>query len=212
MIERSDTTVKRLLVVIMLVSMSLFNGWGCTLTETNTNNPQPLNQTGDQPSQPAKPYPSALGQSQESLGGLRLGMSVAEVETILGKSFTARVEEEGGAFREAFTVRKYVDGCDVVLGNTSGKLLQIDVYSAKHATELGIRIGDKSISSLQKYREKYPEFVGNQSPDILEGWFVTEPGILLIFSSMENYERSNRNLTADSKIRAITLGYSKYFD
>jgi hypothetical protein len=98
------------------------------------------------------------------------------------------------------------------LGDSSGKVLQIDIDAAQYPTELGVRVGDNSISALQKYRDKYPEFVGNQSPDVLAGWFITEPGTLLIFSSMENHERSNRNLTANSKIYAITLGYSKYFD
>jgi hypothetical protein len=203
--------VKRCLTIILLIAIAL-TGWGCAPSKSNIKDPSPPNQTSDQPTEPGNPNPTTLGQSQESLGGLRLGMTVAEVEAILGKMFTTRVEEEGGAFREAFTVRTYTDGCDVVIGKTSGKVLQIEVYAAKFPTELGVKIGDNSLSALQKYRDKYPEFVGNQSPAILTGWFMTEPGILLIFSSMENRERSNRNLTADSRIHAITLGYSKFFD
>lgn len=201
---------------LLLLIMALIGG-GCSATQDSSGNGQPgppvQNHNGQKPEPlPTQPAPVPAGQSQESLGGLRLGMAAAEVDNLLGRQFEQRVEEEGGAFREAFTVRTYAKGIDVVIGSSSGKVLQIEAYSAEFPTKLGVRVGDKSIPALQNYRSQYQEFVGNQSPDILSGWFVVETGTLLIFSSMENRERSNRNLTPTSQIYSITLGYSRYFD
>ncbi|HCF49693.1 MAG TPA: hypothetical protein DER60_05385 [Syntrophomonas sp.] len=69
-----------------------------------------------------------------------------------------------------------------------------------------------SRDALQKYRALYKEWVGNQSDQPLAGWFETEPGVLVIFSSMENHDRINQNLQPDSRITAITLGGAQYFD
>lgn len=140
-------------------------------------------------------------------------MTVLEVEKILGNKYQERIEEDpGGPFREAFSVRTYPSGCNIVLGHTSGKVLQIEAYTPAFPTAMGIKVGDKSITALQSYRAKYPEWVGNQSPEILPGWFETEPGVLLIYSSQVNRERSNYNLGENSRIYSITLGYARYFD
>lgn len=152
------------------------------------------------------------GQSKASLGGVHLGMSVSEIDDILGNNYIETFAEEGGYFGESIYIRKYGEDPVLVIGVQSQKVLQIDVYSPGYPTDLGIKVGDKSIAAMETYREKYSEYVGNQSPDKLAGWFVTEPGVLLIFSSEENRNRNNQNLTADSQIYGITLGYSAFFD
>ncbi|NMC27040.1 MAG: hypothetical protein GYA42_02720, partial [Syntrophomonadaceae bacterium] len=160
-----------------------------------------------------QPAPVPTGQSIEYLGGLRLGMTVLEVDKMMGNRYRERIEEDpGGPFREPFSVRTYPSGCDIVLGHSTGKVLQIEAYTPAFPTAMGIKVGDKSITALQLYRAKYPEWVGNQSAEILPGWFETEPGVLLIYSSQANRERSNYNLGENSQIYSITLGYSRYFD
>jgi hypothetical protein len=77
---------------------------------------------------------------------------------------------------------------------------------------MGVKVGDPTLPALEQYRLKYDEYVGNQSPETLAGWFVVEPGTLLIFSSQENRDRINKDLTPDSKIYGITLGRMQYFD
>ncbi len=205
----------RLMTVCLILLLAL-GVWGCSPTpngRSNTINPGQGN-TVDPPNpvQPSQPDPAALGQSLEFLGGIRLGMTAAEVEKVLGLNFADKLRDEVGPFGESWIVRSYGSACDLVIGQTSGKVLQIDVFSSVFPTAQGIKVGDPSISALNRYRQLYPEFIGNQSPAKLAGWFETEPGVLLIFSSQENRERSNLNLTPDSKIHAITLGYSKYFD
>lgn len=181
---------------------------------------QPADQLPEDPAAPSgsgsqEPDPAdqdISGQSLESLGGVRLGMTIGQVDSLLDEKFTQQIETEGGYFGEPIIIRQYDNGCHLVIGKNSGRVLQIDVYSPAYPTNLGVKVGDPSIEALALYREKYPEFVGYHSPDKLPGWFEVEPGTLLIFSSMENRERSNENLTEDSKIHGITLGRAKFFD
>lgn len=172
----------------------------------------PAAPSGDSHQEPDPGGEEISGQSIESLGGVRLGMTIGEVDSLLDEKFTQRTETEGGYFGEPLIIRQYDNGCHLVIGKNTGEVLQIDVYSPAYPTNLGVKVGDPSIEALELYREKYPEFVGYHSPDKLAGWFETEPGTLLIFSSMENRERSNENLTEDSKIHGITLGRAKFFD
>lgn len=205
----------RKLAAIALIFILAIGAWGCSQAPQNQTpvQPPPAQNGSQNPAPPStEPDPASLGQSRESLGGLRLGMTVPEVEKILTTPFQKEeLREDDGTFKEPFAIRTYSD-CVLVIGKTSGKVLQIDVFAAAYPTTMGVKVGDASTASLEKYRQKYPEWVGNQSPEKLAGWFVTEPGVLLIFSSRENRERSNINLTADSKIHAITLGYDKFFD
>ena len=204
----------RRLASIILVMVLTVGAWGCAQVPKNETPVPPPSQGGSpEPSPPpvTQPDRASLGQSQEALGGIRLGMTIAEVEKLLGQQFTEVLREDGGYFGESFVVRSY-QGCDLVIGKTTGKVLQMDVFAPEYPTALGVKVGDASIGALAKYRQKYQEWVGNQSPAKLAGWFVTEPGVLLIFSSMENRERSNRNLTDASQVTAITLGYDKFFD
>lgn len=147
-----------------------------------------------------------------SLGGVKLGMSVDQVTQLLGDKYSDEIREEGGYFGESYIVRSYSNGCDLVIGRQSGQVKQIDVYSPAYPTNLGVKVGDLSIPALGQYRNKYTEYTGNQSPEQLAGWFVVEPGTLLIFSSQENRGRINKDLNPDSKIYAITLGRMEYFD
>ncbi|MEQ8236340.1 MAG: hypothetical protein ABRQ23_06150 [Syntrophomonadaceae bacterium] len=206
--------MKKLMWLPLLLLLTLGLG-GCGTNADSPSSPPPLTENNDKPTvtPPNQPAPVPAGQSMEALGGLRLGMTVLEVDKIMGSKYQERVEEDpGGPFREPFSVRTFPSGCDIVLGHTTGKVLQIEVYNSAFPTEMGIKVGDKSIAALQLYRTKYPEWVGNQSPEILPGWFETEPGILLIYSSQVNRERSNYNLGENSQIYSITLGYSRYFD
>lgn len=206
--------MKKSIWLPLLILMALVLG-GCGTNEGSPSSPPPMTENnGKTPEKPPnQPVPVPAGQSMESLGGLRLGMTVLEVDKMMGNKYRERVEEDpGGPFREPFSVRTYPSGCDIVLGHTSGKVLQIEAYTTAFPTAMGIKVGDKSIAALQLYRGKYQEWVGNQSPDILPGWFETEPGVLLIYSSQVNRERSNYNLNENSQIYSITLGYSRYFD
>jgi hypothetical protein len=200
------------LVLVLLIFASVVTGCSQPVEES-TGNKTPQSSSGSN-SNPEKPDSIDLqtGQSSESLGGIRLGMGVEELDKLLGDDFTENPLEEGGYFGESVIMRHYQNGCNIVIGQTTGEVLQIDVSSPEYPTEMGVKVGAPALEALEKYREKYSEFVGNQSPDKLVGWFETEPGTLLIFSCKENGERFNENLTEESKIHGITLGRVKFFD
>lgn len=208
--------MKRILVLILVLSLSV-TLWGCQSRAGNQppSTPPASGEPGTSGSQgqsdPGENTPPA-DQSAASLGGLRLGMTASQLDSLLGQDYTEKLVDEGGHFREPFKIRSYGEDCQVVVGQTSGKVLQVDVYSALYPTNLEIKVGDLSRDALQKYRALYKEWVGNQSDQPLAGWFETEPGVLVIFSSMENHDRINQNLQPDSRITAITLGGAQYFD
>jgi len=201
-----------LILVLCLAAMS----WGCQSTVEES--PFPATPPGSEPNssgsqgQPPNDNAPPAGQSAASLGGIRLGMNASQLDDLLGEVYSQNLVDEGGHFKEPYEIRTYAQDCQVVVGQISGKVLQVDVYSGHYPTNLGIKVGDLSLDALRKYRGMYKEWVGNQSDKPLAGWFETEPGVLLIFSSAENYERINHNLRPDSKITAITLGYAQYFD
>ena len=199
-------------MLVLLIFASVVTG--CSQpAEESTGNKAPQSRSGNDldPEEPDS-IDFQTAQSRESLGGVRLGMGVEELDKLLGADFTEEEREEGGYFGERVIIRHYQNGCNIVIGQTTGEVLQIDVSSPEYPTELGVKVGAPALEALEKYREKYPEFVGNQSPDKLAGWFETEPGTLLIFSCKENGERFNENLTKESKIHGITLGRVKFFD
>lgn len=205
--------MKRFLYILLILLIFLIGITGCA--QQTENPPQanpPQSNQGDQDQ--GKPEPSGTaGESQESLGGVRLGMTIEKVDALLDSNFTEKEEpEDVGYFGEGLILREYDNGCSLVIGKSTRQVLQIDVSTAEYPTALGVKVGDPSVEVLELYRGKYSEFVGNQSPEKLAGWFETEPGTLLIFSSMENGDRSNENLTANSRIYGITLGRSRFFD
>jgi hypothetical protein len=176
-----------------------------------------INPTDNQKQLPLNDNTLHAGQSAASLGGIRLGMTVEQLDSLLDQvSYTETFESEGGYFGESLRIRQYTrqypHDCQIVLGQTSGKVLQIDVYSASYPTDLGVKVDDRCADALKRYRTQYKEWVGHQSDQPLVGWFETEAGVLVIFSCMENQDRINQNLQADSRITAITLGRVEYFD
>jgi hypothetical protein len=195
-----------LMIIMILFSITLL---GCSKPDSNL--PPTNGQQGgiEQPSGESPVLPQE--EDSPSLGGVMLGMSIQEVTGLLGDNYSDEIVEEGGYFGESYIRRSY-NGCDLVIGRDSGQVKQIDVYSADYPTNLGVKVGDPTLPALEQYRLKYDEYVGNQSPETLAGWFVVEPGTLLIFSSQENRDRINKDLTPDSKIYGITLGRMQYFD
>jgi hypothetical protein len=189
-----------LMIIMILFSITLL---GCSKPDSNL--PPTNGQQGgiEQPSGESPGLPQE--EDNPSLGGVMLGMSIQEVTGLLGDNYSDEIVEEGGYFGESYIRRSY-NGCDLVIGRDSGQVKQIDVYSADYPTNLGVKVGDPTLPALEQYRLKYDEYVGNQSPETLAGWFVVEPGTLLIFSSQENRDRINKDLTPDSKIYGITLG------
>lgn len=161
---------------------------------------------------PAPPVEPPATENPVSLGNIYLGMSLEELDALQTVEYTDTLEEEGGYFGQNIIFRQYENGCHVVINKETEKVLQIDVSSPEYPTDRGFKVGDPAMEVLEDYRKDYEEWVGNQSPEKLAGWFLIDDENLLIFSSKENLERSNEDLTEDSKIYGITLGSPRYFD
>ena len=206
--------MKRLVIFLMLIIMVMI--LGCQSPLLNDPSDPPTQEQGQEDpdvSQAPDENQSSPKFSVESLGRVRLGMSAEEVESILGNDYTQEIHDEGGYFGESIIVRTYADGCDLIIGSNSDRVLQMEAYCDSYPTSMGFRVGDPSMQVMDAYRGKYREFVGRHSSEKLLGWFmIGDTCELLIFSSQENRERFNENIAADSKVTGITLGYSYYFD
>jgi hypothetical protein len=145
-----------------------------------------------------------------SIAGICLGDSKTQVLEILGDKHKEEKFEDDGFFGEGYAIWQY-EGIDVVIGLESQKVLQIDVYAPGFTTNLGDKVGDNAASVLEKYRSRYQEYVGANSDGKLTGWFQTDEDTLLIFSFNKVRSRFNEEVTADSKVEAITLGYTYFF-
>ena len=206
--------MNRLITLILMVMMIVMAAGCQNSAPVNPPDSSSPGQNQESPDKtPGDSEPAETVFSAESLGGIRLGMTGEQVEKLRGMGYTDEIHDEGGYFGESLIIRQYSDGCSIVIGKETNKVLQVDVSSEDYPTDLGFKVGDPSIKVMETYRAQFEEFVGNQSSDKLMGWFlIDETGELLIFSSMESRERFNENITADSKITGITLGRAQYFD
>lgn len=196
--------MKKLLVAVIIMA-TLFTV-GCTsLVNNEAKDPGQENLTRqDENREPDQTDDSA------SLAGIHLGDSVQTVSDVFGDDYKEEKFEDDGFFGEGFALRQY-DGIDVVIGLSSQKVLQIDVYGSQFTTNLGDKVGDKANSVLEKYRSKYREYEGVNSDGKLTGWFQTDEETLVIFSFNEERSRFNEEVTDDSKVEGITLGYTFFF-
>lgn len=200
--------MKKLLSVLIILGILLT--FGCS--SSNVDSSPQMSEQGDLPEEKdtISETEDELVNEGTNIAGIHLGDSQAQVLEILGDKYTEEKFEDEGFFGEGFAMWHY-EGIDVVIGLESQKVLQIDVYAPQFTTNLGDKVGDNANSVLEKYRSKYEEYVGANSDGKLTGWFQTEEDTLLIFSFNEDRSRFNEEITADSKVEAITLGYTYFF-
>lgn len=196
----------KLILVVLLLALAGVALLGCSGDGGNGSGAPPTDNENPAPSEPP------ATENPVSLGGIYLGMSLKDLDELQTAEYTDTLEEEGGYFGQNIIFRQYENDCHVVIDKATGKVLQIDVSSPEYPTDRGFKVGDPAMEVLEDYRQDYEEWVGNQSPEKLVGWFLVDDETLLIFSSKENLERFNEDLTEDSKIFGITLGSPRYFD
>ncbi len=200
----------KLILVVLLLAFAGAALLGCS-GDGGPDTGAPPSENGNNNGDPAPSEPPAT-ENPVSLGGIYLGMSLEELDQLQTAGYSDRLEAEFAYFGENIIFRQYDNGCHVVIDKDTGKVLQIDVSSQDYPTDRGFKVGAPALEVLEDYRQDYEEWVGNQSPDKLVGWFLIEEETLLIFSSKENLERFNEELTEDSQIYGITLGSPRYFD
>jgi hypothetical protein len=199
-----EEKMKKLLVAVIIMA-TLFTV-GCS-SAVNNESKDPEQENLTEQSENREPEPT---DDSTSLAGIHLGDSAQTVSDVLGDGYKEEKSEDDGFFGEGFVLRQY-EGIDVVIGLSSQRVLQIDAYGSQFATNLGGKVGDKANSVLEKYRSKYSEYEGVNSDGKLTGWFQTDEETLVIFSFNEDRSRFNEEVTDDSKVEGITLGYTFFF-
>lgn len=161
---------------------------------------------------PLKPFEKLADIS--GLGGISLGDSPERVIEVLGSNYTESVEPDTAGFiGEDMTVWSYENDTVVYIGQTSGKVLKVTTASPDLKTSLSIKVGDNAETVFKAYRLLYEEAVSRHRDEVLEGWFLMEDGIVMIF----DFDKSdgvmvNSDVTSDFAVEEIILAYWKHFD
>jgi len=148
-----------------------------------------------------------------SIAGICLDDAAEIVEMILGDEYEESFSHIEGHFGEPYYIRNYGDGLSIIIGQNTGKVLEIELSSTKYETWLGDRIGHAAEEVLTKYRKKYTEPETIHSDGKLEGWFDLGKGIVLIFDfNKDDNMIVNTDITPDSKVELIKLTKMQYLD
>lgn len=152
--------------------------------------------------------------SAPSLGGISLGDSPERVIEVLGSNYTESVEPDTAGFiGEDMILWSYENDAVIYFGQTSGKVLKVTTASRDLKTDLGIKAGDNAETVFNAYRPLYDEPTSRHSNDLLEGWFLMEDGVVIIFDfNKSDGSAINSDVTPDSVVEEIILAYWKHFD
>lgn len=150
---------------------------------------------------------------QIRLAGIYLGDTAQTVQARLGKGFTEEYYAEGGYFGEPIYRWIYPDGIDLIIGKETRQVLQIAITGEKLSTSQGDWIGDSAETIVQKYKEKYPQARDHFQGLPLEGWFVVEEGVWLIFDcNKDDGTLVNEKIGPASAVEQMVLVYEKFMD
>lgn len=149
----------------------------------------------------------------ENLAGIYLGMDGDEAAKILGSSYEKEeYEDDAGYMGEAAYQLEY-DGIRLIIGQESKRVLEIDAYSDKIETALGIKVGDSFKDALDLYGKKYKEVISRHDGLVLTGWFDIGDNMVIIFdNNKEDIKLVNENIKPESRIEAIYMKYLNNID
>lgn len=157
--------MKRIIFLTILTIIATTFLFGCSLpgSEINSNNQE-------------EPPEEKI-----SLAGISLGDSQGKVIAVFGDQYTERYNEEPGYYGEPQLFLNYDSGLRIIIGSESKKILDILVDASEFTTGSGEKVGDNAQEVLDKYREQFDEFQGENSDGKLVGWFKVDEESLIIF-------------------------------
>lgn len=151
-----------------------------------------------------------LGENKIALAGISLGDTIDDVEAELGKDYRIVCIDDSGWWGEPVTRFLYGDDMEIVIGDETGQVLQINLNSSRYTTTKGDKVGDKAEDVLPYYQEKYPlakdHFEGNELP----GWFVVDEGVWLIFNFKDDDTMINYTIDPTEEVYAIHMVYERF--
>jgi len=143
-----------------------------------------------------------------TVAGIGLGDIDKDVEQKLGKDYTSE-PMDGDWFGEPTSCWLYND-IEVIMGDKSQKVLQVNLYNDDYTAADGCKVGDKAEKVLSAYADKYPlakdHFEGKEIP----GWFVVEDGVWLIFNFKDDDTMVNQTINPEDKVESIHLVYESF--
>ena len=78
------------------------------------------------------------------------------MEARLGKDYIIECMDDSGWWGEPVSHIYYGDDVEIVMGDETGQVLQINLNSSGYTTNNGDKVGDKAEKVLPYYQEKYP--------------------------------------------------------
>lgn len=194
----------------------LFITSGCTGAnnkgDTNNKGDKDIIEVTETPGQDAEI--SQNGETVPSLGGISLGDSSEKVIEVLGDKYSETAEPDIlGAFNEDIVIWNYNNAINVSIGKRSGKVLRVVSNSPDYKTDLGIKVGDDADTVFETYRSELKEAVSRHNDETLEGWFLTEDEIVVIFDFDKSDDALvNSDITPDTRVEEIILSKWKYYN
>lgn len=187
--------MKKIFLVWLLSAILVF-GAGC---QTSADHDKPADD----------PLPA---EDRITLAGIGLGDSREMVKEKLGSDYQSEILDDGGFFGEATERWTYGDEVELIIGEETGKVLQMKLSSPEFAVSSGARVGDRADQVLPGYEAEYPlardHFEGHELP----GWFVVEEGVWLIFDFKDDDTWGNQTIENEDQIVSIHLAYERFID
>ncbi|HOQ10221.1 MAG TPA: hypothetical protein PLG09_08875 [Syntrophomonadaceae bacterium] len=148
-----------------------------------------------------------------TIAGINLGDRGDKVKEILGDDYTsAPLHADGSWFGEPTTRWLYGGDLEVIIGEESNTVLQVNLYGDGYSTSRGDRVGDRADKVLPVYEREFAlakdHFEGRELP----GWFVIREGEWLIFNFQDDGTMVNQVIDDDEPVVSIHLVYEKFMD
>lgn len=152
----------------------------------------------------------SIRETKITLAGISLGDTIDDVEAELGKDYIIERIDDSGWWGEPVAHLFYDNDMEIVIGDESGQVLQINLNTNRYTTTKGDKVGDRAEEVLPYYQEKYPlakdHFEGNELP----GWFVVDEGVWLIFNFKDDDTMINYTIDPTEEVYAIHMVYERF--
>jgi hypothetical protein len=149
-----------------------------------------------------------------TLAGIALGDPATEVIRLFGRMYEEDLYfADEGYYGEDVAFWDYNDRIFFTIGQSTQKVLRIDVRVGAYETNLGVRVGQRAADVLPSYRSFYPELVSIHTDEAVPGWFQVENGGLIIFFFNDGGEPLfGVPIPDNAVVEGITLAYEEHFD
>lgn len=145
-----------------------------------------------------------------TIAGIDLGCSADTVIEILGDDYVSEPLHADGSWFGEPTARWLYEDVELIIGEESNTVLQVNLYGDGCTTSGGDRVGDRADKVLPKYEKKYALAQDHFQGQELPGWFVVEEGEWMIFNFQDDGTMVNQPIADADRVESIHLVYEKF--